>query len=601
MVVEITSPGGKVQIGGIVTGGTSGSVVYIDSSSQLAQDNSDLFWDATAKRLGIDNNTPSSQIDINTLLPTNVGLSVQGHDIPLAGALPTTLSGLQLWVKGDSITPVADGTQFGTWPDSSGNGRDLTQSTGANQPKYYSTAGPNSLPIVRFTASDSSRLASVPFTLNQPIEIFIVLKDNGTSSGFEFHDGNSNDSLVAYYPGGVYRLYAGANGPVMGAGLGTTNFHLLTEKFNGASSELWDAGVSQATGDVGGNNAGGFTIGSRHDGAAPCSFDCAEIVIYNRVLTTTEREMIEKYLGDKYSITVPTIIQSQSANLQEWKNNAGTVTSVVNPDGKLGLGITNPTYSVDITKSSDYDNMIRIAKSDLSNGIQVTVNNSDATFIEHVSSGANKRIVFQADGGLQISSSTQSMNFYPGGGTGSANALYSSSNVNLEIGNGIGTGGSTILYTARTSVESSGTKVFHKFTGESNQSGTAGYNGIQLNITETALGSGANNLMDLQIGGSSKVTIDNAGTITIATAGAGIKIKEGSNATMGTATLSTGAATVSTTKVTANSRIFLTNNANGGIVGSLYVSAVSAGTSFTITSTNVADTSTIAWLIVEPA
>lgn len=83
--------------------------------------------------------------------------------------------------------------------------------------------------------------------------------------------------------------------------------------------------------------------------------------------------------------------------------------------------------------------------------------------------------------------------------------------------------------------------------------------------------------------------------------GTGHYVKEGTNATMGSATLVGGTVTVNTTKVTANSRIYLTNNANGGTVGAVYVSARTAGTSFTITSTSGTDTSTVAWLIVEPA
>lgn len=77
----------------------------------------------------------------------------------------------------------------------------------------------------------------------------------------------------------------------------------------------------------------------------------------------------------------------------------------------------------------------------------------------------------------------------------------------------------------------------------------------------------------------------------------------------GTATLSSGVATVSTSAVTANSRIFLQRHAAGGTTaGNVYeVTARTAGTSFTITAiilstglTGAADSSTIAWTIVEP-
>ena len=98
-----------------------------------------------------------------------------------------------------------------------------------------------------------------------------------------------------------------------------------------------------------------------------------------------------------------------------------------------------------------------------------------------------------------------------------------------------------------------------------------------------------------------RAIIDNSGNVALPTAGLGLKVKEGSNATMGAAVLVVGTVTVSTTKVTANSRIFLTSNVDGGTTAALRVSARSAGVSFTITSLSALDTSTVAWLIVEPS
>lgn len=81
--------------------------------------------------------------------------------------------------------------------------------------------------------------------------------------------------------------------------------------------------------------------------------------------------------------------------------------------------------------------------------------------------------------------------------------------------------------------------------------------------------------------------------------GAGLQIAEGSDARLGTAVMVAGTVTVNNSTVTAKTRIFLTINTPGGTVGSVYVSARTAGTSFTITSTSVLDTSTVAWLLVE--
>ena len=85
--------------------------------------------------------------------------------------------------------------------------------------------------------------------------------------------------------------------------------------------------------------------------------------------------------------------------------------------------------------------------------------------------------------------------------------------------------------------------------------------------------------------------------------GKGIYIKEGTNACMGVATLVAGTVTVSTTKVTANSRIFLTPQTLGTILRptGVGVTARSAGTSFTIKSMDATDTSVIAWQIIEPS
>lgn len=88
--------------------------------------------------------------------------------------------------------------------------------------------------------------------------------------------------------------------------------------------------------------------------------------------------------------------------------------------------------------------------------------------------------------------------------------------------------------------------------------------------------------------------------IAVTTIGKGLKVAEGSNGRMGTAVLVAGTVTVSNTSVTANTRIFLTTQAAGGVQGFLS-STRSAGTSFTINSSLSTDTSTIAWLLIEPA
>lgn len=87
-----------------------------------------------------------------------------------------------------------------------------------------------------------------------------------------------------------------------------------------------------------------------------------------------------------------------------------------------------------------------------------------------------------------------------------------------------------------------------------------------------------------------------------------VPIEAGDAATVGTATLTAGAASVSYSAMNANSRVFLQRETAGGTtVGSLYeVTARTNSTGFTIGAilagtglTNALDTSVVAWQVIE--
>jgi hypothetical protein len=109
--------------------------------------------------------------------------------------------------------------------------------------------------------------------------------------------------------------------------------------------------------------------------------------------------------------------------------------------------------------------------------------------------------------------------------------------------------------------------------------------------TEGSVGIGTTTPTDsLEVSGNIRISGNN-----------GLKINEGTNATMGIATAnSTNAVVVSTTKVTLTSRIILTAQTAGAVPGTLYVSARTVGASFSFKSTAVGDNSTVAWIIIEP-
>ena len=143
----------------------------------------------------------------------------------------------------------------------------------------------------------------------------------------------------------------------------------------------------------------------------------------------------------------------------------------------------------------------------------------------------------------------------------------------------------------------------------------AGETGDTVNRTEIrangtlAFGSGGSNVPDATLSRPSPGVLQfNSGSVRLAVgsidvllAGQGLRVAEGSNAKQGTGTLSGGTVTVANTSVTASSRIFIQSlGAGGATAGALCVSAISAGVSFTVTSTLVTDASSFNYEILEP-
>lgn len=110
----------------------------------------------------------------------------------------------------------------------------------------------------------------------------------------------------------------------------------------------------------------------------------------------------------------------------------------------------------------------------------------------------------------------------------------------------------------------------------------------------------ASTAIDTFVGGAQITRVDAAG-LKLPVAGLGLFIKEGTNATMGVATLVAGTVTVNTTKAVTGVRIFLSRFTLGGTVGTALSYTITTGTSFTINSNNILDTSVVNWIIIAQA
>lgn len=270
---------------------------------------------------------------------------------------------------------------------------------------------------------------------------------------------------------------------------------------------------------------------------------------------------------------------SGSVTVRSGTGGSGTTSGVASFGSGTGGGVSAGGVSGAVTLSSG------TAASAASGAVTVesgTTSTSGATGNLTIRSGAPASS--SASGTLALSSgnTTSAASGAISVTTGNATTSGNSGNITLTTGTSSSTRGSI-------STTSNGVTVNNAVSGT-----------IGLLVKEAA----SQSVAGLEVQDSSSnplVRVKAGGELSIEVAGKGLSIKEGSNARMGVVTLVAGTATVNTTAVTANSRIFLSNQDGGGTPGFIWISARTAATSFTITSASVVDTGSIAWMIVEPS
>ncbi len=86
-IPQYSGGGGGMAIGGSITSATAGSVLFAGTSGVLAQDNSNLFWDNTNKRLGIGTVSPQGPFHINSnITAATNGLTITRNAVSLSDA-----------------------------------------------------------------------------------------------------------------------------------------------------------------------------------------------------------------------------------------------------------------------------------------------------------------------------------------------------------------------------------------------------------------------------------------------------------------------------------------------------------------------------------
>lgn len=232
---------------------------------------------------------------------------------------PRQVGGLVLWL--DATDPAGNGTQpanlssVSTWVDKSGSGNTLTQATGANQPTYR-TNSLNSKPTVRFNSLTTFMQKTSASSLGTQATVFVVGKTNGNGSNRgTFFDYSTNagtntglNILNEAAPTIISGFYDGALKQAISAVITLPYTAVLYAYNDGSNGFVFSNGTQIATVAVG-NIAGSpnvYTIGVLFGPVANyyLNGDIAEIVAYNGNISAAQKLLVNRYLGNKWGITV---------------------------------------------------------------------------------------------------------------------------------------------------------------------------------------------------------------------------------------------------------------------------------------------------------
>jgi type II secretory pathway pseudopilin PulG len=242
---------------------------------------------------------------------------------PQTDLRPASLTNLALWLDADDALTVFTGTDCiaGAAPadaaavaclkDKSGGGYNSTQLTSNNRP-IYKTAIKNGRSILRFNGT-SQLLSNSNMSLGTTVSFFAVASTNNVN-GFRrilsnevnlyFGIGNATKNFASFFGNGSAWQMTTDHGA--GAVLTAGTYYILTAVLDGTNDNPFVNGVNVGQrASAMSAFSDGYVLGG-HDGITQFwSGDIAEIIVYNRAISTNERTGIESYLSNKWGVGTP--------------------------------------------------------------------------------------------------------------------------------------------------------------------------------------------------------------------------------------------------------------------------------------------------------
>jgi hypothetical protein len=230
---------------------------------------------------------------------------------------------LVFWVEASSnksftVEDPSDGTAISTWNDINPQLTLKNNAVAGNSPTYTRSAI-NGIPALKFNGTSNYLTVSNLISNTTGLTAFVVCKriavsaDTGSftlyNTAVSTIDYDNAAILVPNYEGAFgsflqsYRNAALSNSSHPGNNIP----YIFTTVFDGTNNIVYLNGVAGATAaSTGTFNISNISIGSRYVNGFSNFYNgyIGEIIIFDRALSTSERQQIEQYLSKKWNITV---------------------------------------------------------------------------------------------------------------------------------------------------------------------------------------------------------------------------------------------------------------------------------------------------------
>ncbi len=302
-------------------------------------DDNGVFTDATAYTTG-------RTIVGNVVTFTGAGINTNQY-FSLASSLipgPGGVAAAKVWLRADEQVYVDAGTTLATngqtiqqWNTLGGiTGATASQSTAGNRPTYVTNVA-NGNPVVRFATTKFLDFGSLGVLATSDLMMSMTFRP-ATITGGTISDNLGSymlDRTTATTPRTSLKLLstnkiafqertdAGTvDGPVTTSNVSTTTMQIVDfyRRYASQYGITYNGALEATLTETGGNLTFPTPrLGALQSGAAGLDGDISEFILYNRDITSTERNRIDSYLAIKYGVTL------SQATLQNYTASDGVV------------------------------------------------------------------------------------------------------------------------------------------------------------------------------------------------------------------------------------------------------------------------------------